>query len=130
MRPKIENPVDFLRDSGILFEINRQVLHPLGMELHLRPDDDGGIGGIDLEDNRGEADPICFTAEAFNEGRTRYEDYLAEHGRENIQKRRRLGMVIQTGPGVPYTGADAESEDEPGGEAEEGPGGAPGEKPE
>lgn len=125
MRPKIENPVDFLRDSGILFEINRQVLHPLGMELHLRPDDDGGIGGIDLEDNRGEADPICFTAEDFNEGRTRYEDYLAEHGRENIQKRRRLGMVIQTGPGVPYPGSTGASEDEPDAEPGEGPGATP-----
>ncbi len=30
------------------------------------------------------------------------EDYLAEHGRRNIQKRRRLGMVIQTTPSAPH----------------------------
>ena len=130
MRPKIENPADFLRASGILFEINRQVLHPLGMELHLHADDDDGIGGIDIEDNRGEAEPICFTAEAFNEGRARYEDYLAEHGRENIQKRRRLGMVIQTGPSVPYPGAADESDDEPEVETGAGSDAEAGENPE
>ena len=101
MRPKIENPVEFLRENGILFEINRQVLHPLGLELDFVQDDEGGITGIELEDNRDQPDPIGFPPEAFNEGRDRYEDYLAARGRDNIQKRRRLGMVIQTGPTVP-----------------------------
>ena len=102
MRPKIENPVEFLRDSGILFEINRQVLHPLGLQMDFVRDDEGAVTGIDLEDNRSNPDPICFSAEDFNEGRSRYEDYLAEKGRENIQKRRRAGMVIQTSPEVPH----------------------------
>ncbi|MEJ2539246.1 MAG: hypothetical protein P8188_04645 [Gemmatimonadota bacterium] len=101
MRPKIENPVEFLKDHGILFEINRQVLHPLGLELHFHLDDDGRITGIDLEDNRGIPQPICFTPEAFHEGRSKYEEYLTSHGRRNIQKRRQIGMVIQTGPNVP-----------------------------
>ena len=30
-----------------------------------------------------------------------YERYLADHGRRNMQKRRQIGMVIQTGPHVP-----------------------------
>lgn len=124
MRPKIENPVQFLRDSGILFEINRQVLHPLGMEIHLHVDDEGAIEALVLEDNRDNPNPICFTAEAFNEGRSRYEDYLAEHGRRNIQKRRRAGMVIQTGPHAerqlaqvtPEAGREADGEPEAGGD--------------
>ena len=41
--PRIENPVEFLIDHGILFEMNRQVLHPLGLELHFRLDDEGRI---------------------------------------------------------------------------------------
>ena len=101
MRPKIENPVQFLRDNGILFEINRQVLHPLGLELHFELNEEGRITAIDLLDNRAIPEPIFFPPEAFNEGRAKYEDYLAEHGRRNIQKRRQIGVVIQTGPNVP-----------------------------
>ncbi|HSM07037.1 MAG TPA: hypothetical protein VK858_20590 [Longimicrobiales bacterium] len=101
MRPKIENPVQFLRDHGILFEINRQVLHPLGLELHFELNEEGRITGIDLLDNRAIPEPIFFPPEAFNEGRSKYEEYLAEHGRRNIQKRRQIGVVIQTGPNVP-----------------------------
>ena len=96
--PKIENPVEFLIDHGILFEMNRQVLHPLGLELHFRLDDDGRITAIDLLDNRGGEQPISFSQEDFAAGRARYEAYLADHGRRNMQKRRQVGMVIQTGP--------------------------------
>ena len=99
--PTIENPVEFLIDNGILFEMNRQVLHPLGLELHFRLDDDGRITAIDLLDNRGGDQPISFAPEAFAAGRGRYEAYLAEHGRRNMQKRRKVGMVIQTGPIAP-----------------------------
>jgi hypothetical protein len=100
--PKIENPVQFLVDNGILFEVNRQVLHPLGLELHFRLDDNGMITAIDLMDNRDSTLPISFTPEDFQAGRTKYETYLNEHGRRNMQKRRQVGMVIQTGPNVPH----------------------------
>lgn len=100
-RSKIENPVQFLTDNGILFEMNRQVLHPLGLELHFHLDDEGRVTGIDLLDNRGASEPIYFSAEAFDEGRERYEKYMGEHGRRNMQKRRQIGMVVQTGPNLP-----------------------------
>ncbi|MBT8402621.1 MAG: hypothetical protein KJP18_02110 [Gemmatimonadetes bacterium] len=96
--PKIDNPVEFLIDNGILFEVNRQVLHPLGLELHFRLDDDGRITAIDLLDNREGEQPISFAQGDFAAGRARYEKYLADHGRRTMQKRRMLGMVIQTGP--------------------------------
>jgi hypothetical protein len=31
----------FLRESGLLFEINRKVLHPLGLALEIKLNDDG-----------------------------------------------------------------------------------------
>ena len=102
MLPKIENPVEFMLAHGILFEMNRQVLHPLGLELHFHLDESGKITGIDLLDNRDGTEPIAFGPEAYNEGREKYEEYLREHGRRNIQKRRQLGMVIQTGPNLPH----------------------------
>ena len=103
--PTIENPVQFLRDNGLLFELNRQVLHPLGMELDIRLDEDGKITGIDLVDNRDNPQPLSFGPAEFTAGREKYNAYLDERGRRNIQKRRQMGMVIQTGPQNPYTPA-------------------------
>jgi hypothetical protein len=99
--PKTENPVEFLVENGVLFEMNRQVLHPLGLELHFRLNDEGRLTAIDLLDNREGAQPISFSPEAFDAGRARYEQYLKEHGRRNMLKRRKVGMVIQTGPNAP-----------------------------
>lgn len=108
--PKIENPVQFLVDNGILFEVNRQVLHPLGLELHFRLNEEGRITAIDLYDNRNSPHPISFSPEAFDAGREKYEEYLNDHGRRNMQKRRKLGMVIQTGPNAPPLGFDEPSD--------------------
>lgn len=94
----IENPGGFLKDHGILFEINRQILHPIGMELRFDVDDEGELRNVKLLDNRSVGEPIYFSPEDFLAGRAKYEQYLKEHGRRNIQKRRRIGMVIQTGP--------------------------------
>jgi len=98
----IEHPASFLEENGILFEMNRQVLHPLGFELRFQLGDDGGLRGIELVDNRASAQPIFFSTEAFDQGRQKYETYMQEHGRRNIQKRRQIGMVIQTGPNLPH----------------------------
>ncbi len=98
---KIENPVEFLIDNGILFEINRQILHPLGMQLEIELDESGSVQDLDLLDNRASDEPIYFSAEEYNEGRQRYENYMDSAGRRNIQKRRRMGLVIQTGSKLP-----------------------------
>lgn len=108
--PKIENPVQFLRDQGILFEMNRQVLHPLGLELNFVLNDEGRITAIDLHDNRESPHPISFTPEAFQAGRAAYEGYLEAHGRKNMQKRRKIGMMIQTGPNVARAQHDSPDE--------------------
>jgi hypothetical protein len=97
----IDKPAHFLKDQGILFEINRHVLHPLGLELALTCDEDGELVRLEILDNRTTEGPIFFSSEAFEEGRQKFEQYMAEHGRRNIQKRRQMGMVIQTGPNLP-----------------------------
>lgn len=99
---KIDRPARFLAENGILFELNRQILHPLGMELRFRMDETGNLQALELLDNRGEATPIYFPAEEFDEGRAKYEKYLHEHGRRNMQKRRQMGVVTQTGPNMPF----------------------------
>lgn len=97
----IENPVQFLMENGILFEMNRQVLHPLGLQIVIEVDDEGRVTTFDLLDNRESPEPIFFTSDEFEEGRGKYEQYMQDQGKRNIQKRRQLGMVIQTGPNLP-----------------------------
>lgn len=106
--PTVEKPAAFLQEHGILFEINRQVLHPLGLELHLAVGDDGELARLEILDNRGRPGPIFFSSEAFEDGRRKYEAYMAAHGKRNIQKRRQIGMVIQTGPNLPHHIHDGE----------------------
>lgn len=101
----IDHPARFLKENGILFEMNRQVLHPLGMELHLEVEDDGTLAVMELLDNRDSEAPISFTGEAYDAGRAAYEAYMDDQGRLNIKKRRRLGRVIQTGPNA-HRGSD------------------------
>ena len=97
----IDRPAQFLIDNGILFEMNRQVLHPLGLQLELTVATDGERAGLALVDNRDSEAPIYFGSDDWALGRTKYEEYMEAVGRWNMQKRRRLGMVIQTGPNVP-----------------------------
>lgn len=99
---KIDNPARFLDENGLLFELNRQILHPIGMELRLEVDEDGELQKMELLDNRDSPTPIYFTPEEFDRGRTRYEKYLEEFGRRNMQKRRQMGVVTQTGPNMPH----------------------------
>lgn len=99
---QIDHPARFLAEHGILFEVNRQILHPLGMELRLELDEGGRLERLELLDNRESPVPIYFTAEEFDEGRAKYEKYLEEYGRRNMQKRRQMGVVTQTGPNMPH----------------------------
>lgn len=100
--PTVEKPAVFLEENGILFEMNRQVLHPLGLELHLTCGEDGELARLEIVDNRDRPEPIFFSSEAFENGRERYQRYMAEQGKRNVQKRRQIGMVIQTGPNLPH----------------------------
>ena len=97
----IDRPARFLIDNGLLFEVNRQVLHPLGLQLELTVAADGRRAGLELVDNRDSEAPIYFGPDQWAAGRSKYEEYMETAGRRNMQKRRRVGMVIQTGPNVP-----------------------------
>lgn len=85
-----------------MFELNRQVLHPLGMQLNIQLDEQGDGYRVELLDNRHSPTPLTFSPEEFETGREEYAGYLQKHGKKNMQKRRRIGAVIQTGPNVPH----------------------------
>lgn len=61
----------FLRESGLLFKINRDVLHPLGLALAIEQHDDGSLTmSQDLLDYRDE-DGVYFDRESVERGEQR-----------------------------------------------------------
>lgn len=64
----------FLHESGLLFKINRDVLHPLGLALAIVQEDDGTFRMCEeLLDRR--ADGICFGEESVARGEEKLERF-------------------------------------------------------
>jgi hypothetical protein len=65
----------FLLDSGLLFEFNRTILHPLGLALSVT-EYPGGV--VDFSGISVDKDPegTCFGPESLEEGRTKLEEFL------------------------------------------------------
>lgn len=94
---KRNEAIKFLLDSGLLFEINRAVLHPLGLAFAVKIDEKTGEADFDgLWDGRDEDEGIVFTDEVLEAGTTKYFKYLEDEGFERFQKRyEKLGFVCQ-----------------------------------
>ena len=101
----IKDPAKFLIDSGLLFEINRSVLHPFGLAMAVYPDgkepgSDEGV--IQIYDDRDDKEGTLFGDEAFMLGMAKFEKFLEEFGIDKIQQRKEiLGYVQQFFPN-PY----------------------------
>jgi hypothetical protein len=95
---KVSDFARFLLDNGILFEINRKVLNPLGLVLviDIDPDDDKKVQISGLYSADDDLEGIVFDPETFEEGRKRYHDFLSEDGQARLDAREnRLGFVVQ-----------------------------------
>ena len=87
----------FLIDSGLLFEINRSILNPLGLALTLKKLPNGQVVlNEQLKDSRGEPERLVMDAATFENGKRKLADFLAEFGFEQIERRRdKLGFGTQ-----------------------------------
>ncbi len=66
----------FLRESGLLFKINRDVLHPLGLALAIDQHDDGTFTmSQELLDYRDEGG-VYFDKESVERGEERLRNFL------------------------------------------------------
>ena len=85
---KIKDPAKFLADTGLLFEINRAVLHPFGVAMAVTMQDDGAYNtSFELLDERADPEGCVFDAATFAEG---------EAERERIVRRlESLGFIRQ-----------------------------------
>jgi hypothetical protein len=87
----------FLYESGLLFEINRTILHPLGLALEVVVDGDNVTVG-DLWDYREDEEGMLYDPATFAAGRAKHLGMMAKWGYEAHMKRKAaLGYIVQEG---------------------------------
>jgi hypothetical protein len=93
----VKNFARFLVDNGLVFEINRQVLHPLGLAMIVDVDRNNrkqlGVTALaETEDETG----FLYDEEAFVVGMEKYTKFLKVAGQERLDARKaKYGFVVQ-----------------------------------
>lgn len=93
---KIKDPCQFLLDSGLLFAINNQLLHPFGMAIAIKINDDDTkeFGGI--WDYRSDPEGLLYDDETLKSGIEKLEKFMEEFGTDKLQQRMdSLGFIVQ-----------------------------------
>lgn len=97
----IKDPISFLLDSGLLFEINRQVLHPFGLALGVMPSEgtDKEVGEFTIWDERQDPEGIAFSPTSFVRGVEKLNTFLEDFGIEKMaQRHTELDFIVQEHP--------------------------------
>lgn len=86
-----------LYEWGLLFEINRRVLHPLGMALAVEMDEEeNAVFSNDVWDCRDDPEGFIFEEKTFIAGQEKYQKFLDEQGNDILKSRRiNLGFIEQ-----------------------------------
>lgn len=108
----IANPTQFLIDSGLLFSINKNVLHPLGLAMAVNESEEGteGVrfGEISIWDCRKDPEGILYGEKTFTSGAEKHEKFMEEFGLKKLEQREEnLGYLVQELPD-PYLVRDGE----------------------
>lgn len=91
---KIAQPAEFLTENGLLFEINRHILHPFGISLEV-----DGENTFSIADHRVNKEHAVYEPAAFEEGLRRANRYLRTEGMKQVGLRKEeLGFAIQQLP--------------------------------
>ena len=97
----LPDPMTFLLDSGLLFEINRRILHPYGLSMtkcpSKKPLDPALCAALRIWDNREEEAGLSMPTEAFQKGAAK-SSIMAETFRcvgRFEARRKNFGYVIQ-----------------------------------
>lgn len=97
---RIENFIEFMLESGLIFEINRNILHPLGLvlEADIRENENGKqevylkLWECPADDDVG----FLFPPDSLKFGMEKYSKYLRDKGQSRLEKRKKaLGYSIQ-----------------------------------
>lgn len=103
----IKNPIDYLRKTGLLFEINRQVLHPLGLAIAVQLPEEGEqdieFGVISILDCTEDPEGLVYGEDTFNNGIEKFQKYMDEEGDARLASRvDELGFYVQSIPDPHY----------------------------
>lgn len=107
----VQNPIQFLRQSGLLFEINRHILHPFGLAMVVDKDKDSDTdeGKFYIWDEREDKEGIVYDADTFISGTEKINTFLEDFGVEKLLGRQEeLGFTHQESPD-PYIKANGVS---------------------
>lgn len=94
----------YLRESGLLFQINRDILHPLGLALEVTVNEDGTEEIKSLWDCRNDAEGIIYDQKTFERGQAKLDKFYEEFGENKIQQRiETIGYAVQNFEGYTET---------------------------
>lgn len=94
----IENGGQFLFDTGLLFEINRRILHPLGVALMVELSEDGSTYVLSnhLMDCRQDESGIIYDPQTLKLAEDKLWKFMEDYGVGKMQERQRnMGFVVQ-----------------------------------
>ena len=86
----------YLLESGLLFEINRTILHPIGLALMVKKDE-AGNSSFGLKDNRDTPSNSLYSKENFKAGHKRLRKFMTVFGHQQLKQRaKKLGWSFQS----------------------------------
>ena len=88
--------LDELRSSGLLFHINKEILHPIGLALEVTVEEDGSSRISGVWDARDDPEGITYVDEVLVNGIAKYEFYMERQGGTAMARRlKALGFIVQ-----------------------------------
>lgn len=94
----MERPADikFLLDSGLLYMINKEVLHPVGLALVAKQKQDGTLS-LGIKDSRSEPHLLAYNKVDYGKAQDKFRKFMKEFGNGQLDKRRKhLGWGTQS----------------------------------
>lgn len=93
---RLKDPAKFLFDNGLLFAINHQILHPLGLAMEIIKDDNGNIVFGGVWDYREDPEAMLFEDETLIHGTEKLNKFMDDFGNQKLQERMdTLGFIHQ-----------------------------------
>jgi hypothetical protein len=93
---KLDNTPKFFLETGLLWKINSDILHPLGLALEVEVSDEGEVKFGDAWDYREDAEGILYGDEDYSKGKARWEQFKKAFADKKLNDRKRaLGFVVQ-----------------------------------
>jgi len=114
---RIRESAKFLLDTGLLFEINRQILNPLGLalEVDVITDKTGAVETVfgKVWDYRDDPEGILMPDENYQTGLQKFTTFMSDEGNAILERRKaNLGFITQPPPDEKDDNEEIEESDE------------------